>query len=79
MERPVEYGAWPRVLHITPSDRDALQQLANGTAPIEIANNLGLSESEIESHLTRLFARLGAASLAEAIAIAVKRGLLHVS
>ena len=64
------------VLHITPTDRDALQLLANGTAAADIASDLGLPASEIESHLTRLFARMGAASPAEAIAIAVKRGLL---
>jgi DNA-binding NarL/FixJ family response regulator len=79
MEKPLDYRSQTPVLHITPSDRDALQLLANGTAAIEIANNLGLPESEIESHLTGLFARLGAASRAEAIAMAFKRGLLTTS
>jgi DNA-binding NarL/FixJ family response regulator len=77
MERPLDYRSQTPVLHLTPSDRDALQLLANGTAAIEIAKDLGLSESEIESHLTRLFARMGAASPAEAVAIALKRGLLN--
>lgn len=76
MERPLDYRSQTPVLHITPSDRVALQLLAKGTAAIEIANNLGLPESELESHLTTLFARLGAASRSEAIAIALKRGLL---
>jgi DNA-binding NarL/FixJ family response regulator len=76
MERPLDYRSQTPVLHITPSDRVALQLLANGTVAIEIAKNLGLPESEIESHLTRLFARLGAASRSEAIAMAFKRGLL---
>jgi DNA-binding NarL/FixJ family response regulator len=79
MERPLDYRSQTPVLHITPSDRVALQLLANGTAAIEIANNLGLPESEIESHLTTLFARLGATSRAEAIAMAFKRGLLTTS
>jgi DNA-binding NarL/FixJ family response regulator len=77
MERPLDYRSQTPVLHITPADRDALQLLANGTAAIEIANDLGLAESEIESHLTRLFARMGAAGPAEAVAIALKRGLLN--
>ena len=47
------------------------------TAAIEIANDLGLPESEIESHLTKLFVRMGAASPAEAVEIALKRGLLN--
>jgi NarL family two-component system response regulator YdfI len=79
MERPLDYRSQTPVLHITPADRVALQLLANGTAAIEIANNLGLPEAELESHLTTLFARLGAASRSEAIAIALKRGLLTTS
>jgi DNA-binding NarL/FixJ family response regulator len=79
MERPLDYRSQTPVLHITPSDRVALQLLANGTAAIEIAKNLGLPESELELHLTTLFARLGAAGRSEAIAIALKRGLLTTS
>jgi DNA-binding NarL/FixJ family response regulator len=77
MERPLDYRSQTPVLQITPSDRDALQLLANGTAATEIANDLGLPQSEIESHLTKLFVRMGAAGPAEAVAIALKRGLLN--
>ena len=77
MERPLEYGSPTPVLLITPLDRDALQLLADGSAANKIASDLGLPEPEIESHLTGLFARMGAAGPAEAIAIALKRGLLN--
>lgn len=77
MRQLEEVEVSPPVLHITPADRNALQLLANGTDAIAIASGLGLPESEIDSHLTTLFARIGAASPAEAVAIALKRGLLN--
>jgi DNA-binding NarL/FixJ family response regulator len=79
MERKPKDKSYGRVLHITPWERDALQLLANGKAAIEIANNLGIAESDIESHLSRLFAAMGAASHTDAIAIALERGLLNTT
>lgn len=67
------------MLQITPSERAALQLLANGNAATEIAGRLGISECEVEAHLTALFARMGAASRAEAIAAAFRRGLLTLA
>jgi len=64
------------VLQITPSERAALQLLANGKATAEIAGHLGVTEWEVGPHLTRLFARMGAASGIEAIAVALRRGLI---
>jgi DNA-binding CsgD family transcriptional regulator len=63
-------------LQITPSERHALQLLANGYATNDVAIGLGISPVETEVLLTRLFAALGAASRAEAIAAAHKRGLV---
>jgi DNA-binding CsgD family transcriptional regulator len=64
------------VLQITPWERDALQLLADGKATSEIATYLGMRAPDFESGLTRLFAAMGAATQAEAIAGALKRGLL---
>jgi DNA-binding NarL/FixJ family response regulator len=64
------------VLHITPWERDALQLLADGKAPSELATCLGVCPSDVESGLARLFEAMGAASPTEAIAVALKRGLL---
>ena len=63
-------------LQITPSERHALQLLANGYTTNDVATGLGISAVEAEVLLTRLFAALGAASQAEAIAVAHKRGLV---
>jgi DNA-binding CsgD family transcriptional regulator len=64
------------VLHITPSERIALELLASGIATNELASRLGLSTCEIDAHLASLFARMGAASRTEAVAFAMRRGLL---
>jgi DNA-binding NarL/FixJ family response regulator len=65
-----------RALQITPSERQALQLLANGHTPHDVAADLGMDAIEIERILTRLFAAMGAATQAEAIASARRRGLL---
>jgi len=64
------------VLHITPWERGVLEQLAGGVAMSELARQLGVNDREIESSLATLFARMGVASRAEAIAAAARRGLL---
>jgi two-component system, NarL family, response regulator YdfI len=78
MEGKPDYGSLGPVLRITPWERDALQLLANGTAAVDVASDLGIAASDVESRLTRLFAAMGAASQTEAIAIALKRGLLRM-
>src|SRR5262245_32438651 len=63
-------------LHITPAERAALQLLADGRAGHEIAGQLGASESDLEPRLAALFARMGVTGLRDAIAAAVRRGLV---
>lgn len=64
------------VLHITPWERRALEQLANGVAMNEIADRLGMNEPDVESRLNTLFARMGVRTCGEAVAAAMRRGLL---
>ena len=64
------------VLHITPSERTALELLAAGAAVHEIARRFGASEPDLETHLASLFSRLGVATRTEAITEAHRRGLL---
>jgi DNA-binding CsgD family transcriptional regulator len=63
-------------LHITPSEHAVLKYLATGAATIEIAHRLGMNEPEIESCLQLLFARMGVRTRGEAVAAAMRRGLL---
>jgi DNA-binding CsgD family transcriptional regulator len=63
------------ILCITPRERHALQLLADGHTRNAL-RHLGTSASKIDSLLEELFAVMGVASEAEAIAAAHKRGLL---
>lgn len=65
------------LLHITPWERSVLELLANGTTTNELAGRLGIAERDLERHLTALFARMGATSRADAVAVAARRGLLR--
>ena len=67
------------VLRITPSERDALQLLAQGARTSQVGARLGLSPANIDPFLGALFARLGATSRAEAIRVASRRGLVMPS
>ena len=64
------------LLHITPSERGVLEELARGGDTAAIARRLGLSEADVESCLASLVARMGVASRTEAIDAAARRGLL---
>jgi len=66
------------VLQITPSERTMLECLASGIALTEIAHRLGTSERQIDMSLQALFVRLGVRTRAEAVASALRRGLLAV-
>jgi DNA-binding CsgD family transcriptional regulator len=64
------------VLQITPSERYALQLVAQGAPASQIGRMLGLAPADIDPFLAALFARLGAKSRADATRVASRRGLL---
>jgi DNA-binding CsgD family transcriptional regulator len=59
------------------TERRLLQHLTEGRTNAEIAAELDLAEGDVGQHLTRLFARLGTSSRAEATSLAF-RGLAAV-
>jgi DNA-binding CsgD family transcriptional regulator len=61
---------------ITPGELDVLQMLSNGATVRAIADRLDMGEPEADAALGGLFARLGAASQVEAVAMAIRRGLV---
>ena len=64
------------LLHITPWERSALQSLATGMTTAQLATVLGVSEPDVEHRLTSLFTKMGAASPTDAVAAALRRGLI---
>src|SRR5215475_639824 len=64
------------VLLITTAERTALQMLADGLAHHDIASNLRMSECVLDAELRTLFQRMGVAGRNQAIADAVRRGVV---
>ncbi|WP_329613802.1 response regulator transcription factor [Streptomyces brevispora] len=57
-------------------EREVLELVAKGTSNREIAAVLFISEATVKTHLTHVFAKLGAKDRAAAVAVAYDRGIL---
>lgn len=63
-----------------PSARESqvLTLVARGSSDREIANNLQLSPATVQTHVRNAKSKLGARTRAQAVAIAIQRGLISV-
>lgn len=61
---------------LTPRELEVLRLLAEGKKNAEIAEELYISLSTAEAHVTSILGKLGARSRTEAVGIAVRRGLV---
>lgn len=61
---------------LTTREREVLVELAAGNRIAEIAERLFLSEKTVKNHLTSVYAKLGAETGAQAVAIAYRSGLV---
>ena len=61
---------------LTSREREILGLLADGMVNKQIAARLGISTNTVKTHLELLFEKLDVSSRAEAVATAVRRGLL---
>ncbi len=57
---------------------DVLQKVAGGNRNIDIANLLFISEETVKGHVKHIMEKLGARDRTEAVAIAVRRGIIHL-
>ncbi len=57
-------------------ERDVLRLLVEGASNKQIAARLQLSENTIKTHLSNIFGKLDVQSRAEAVAVALQRGLV---
>jgi two-component system NarL family response regulator len=53
--------------------------MADGKSNKEIANELGISERTVKTHLGHLFEKLAVTSRTEAVKIATRRGLVRLN
>jgi two-component system, NarL family, response regulator LiaR len=59
---------------LTARELDVLRAAARGLGNKQIGAELGMSSRTVQTHLTRIFARLGVSSRTEAVLLAVQRG-----
>ncbi|TXS56995.1 response regulator [Streptomyces sp. t39] len=69
----------PGVEQVSAREKDVLELVAKGTSNKEIAAELFISEATVKTHLTHIFAKLGAKDRAAAVATAYDRGILGTS
>jgi DNA-binding NarL/FixJ family response regulator len=63
---------------LTPRELDVLRLVSRGRTNKEIASAMFISEETVKSHMKGLFQKLGVHDRAEAIAVALQRGLLRL-
>lgn len=74
MRRLLDTAAEAPVTDLSGREREILSWVAAGRRQGEIAVSLGLSERTVENHLRRIRRRLGVATTAQAIRVAIRRG-----
>jgi DNA-binding CsgD family transcriptional regulator len=63
---------------LTARERDVLELLAGGLRQEQIADRLEIGPATVRSHLRNATERLGAANSTQAVAIAIRRGLIRI-
>lgn len=61
---------------LSPRESQILQKIAYGATTKEVAHDLGISPHTVKTHLERIFEKLGANDRAQAVAIALRKGLV---
>ena len=79
LEAELDKGAIeePTTSHgLSPRELEVLQQIVAGRSNAEIADALFISPRTASTHVSHLYAKLGVASRAEAVAFALRNGLI---
>lgn len=61
---------------VTAREVDVIQQLVEGKTTLEIAHRLQITQRTVKHHLENLYSKLGARNAAQAVAIALRKGLV---
>ena len=63
---------------LSPRQREILESITRGLSNAQIALQLDIGAESVKTHMEKLFAKLGAATRAEAVAIALRKHLLKI-
>ena len=66
------------VAELSPRQHEILESITRGLSNAQIALQLDISAESVKTHMSKLFAKLGAATRAEAAAIALRKHLLKI-
>lgn len=69
-------GANPETLGLSAAEIRVLAVVAEGLTTKGAAARLNLTEHTVKSHLSRIYAKIGAASAAQAVAMAIRAGII---
>jgi DNA-binding NarL/FixJ family response regulator len=72
-----EYVQQPKEVPLSPRELQVLQKIAYGATTKEVAHALKVSPHTVKTHLERIFEKLGANDRAQAVAIALRKGLVE--
>jgi DNA-binding NarL/FixJ family response regulator len=67
----------PRPTPLSKREREILQKVADGSTTRQVASELGISPHTVKTHLERIFEKLGANDRAQAVAIAIRTGIVR--
>jgi NarL family two-component system response regulator YdfI len=75
---PVEAGAKPPSVVLTPREIEVLGLMADGASNKIIAHKLGISDHTVKFHVTSILSKLNAGTRTEAVTLGVRMGLVYL-
>jgi len=63
---------------LTPREKEVLKLMVKGTSTAQLAENLHLSEGTIKFHINNIFQKLDVSDRAQAIVVALRRGIIRL-
>ena len=64
---------------LTAREVEVLEALANGASTCDVARSLFISHKTVKNHLAHIYAKLGASSRTQAVAAAVRLGIVRIA
>jgi two-component system, NarL family, response regulator len=80
-ERPLPDGVAERMasrVGLSPREVDVLELIADGKRNKEIADVLGITQETVQTHIKKLFHKLGVNDRTAAVTAAISRGIVHI-
>jgi DNA-binding NarL/FixJ family response regulator len=77
IEEAQAVGDEPKTAPLSKREREILQKVADGATTRQVATELGISPHTVKTHLERIFEKLGANDRAQAVAIAIRKGIVE--